>query len=155
MAEALFPVSKQLELQAALRADNYSDFGNSVNPKVGFRYTLSPTAVLRGSANTGFRAPSLDDVFGPQSRTFSSNPYNDPILCPGGVATAAGITSRDCGQQTQALNGGNPDVKPEKSKAVHVSVRLSSPAKNLLMTVDYWNVASNEPDWLFPRANHF
>ena len=154
VAEALFPVSKQLELQAALRADNYSDFGSSVNPKVGFRYTLSPTAVLRGSANTGFRAPSLDDVFGPQSRTFSSNPYNDPILCPGGKVTAAGITSRDCGQQTQALNGGNPDVQPEKSKAISFGTAFQ-PAKNLLMTVDYWNVQVKSQIGSFPEQTIF
>jgi iron complex outermembrane receptor protein len=154
VAEALFPVSKQLELQAALRADNYSDFGNSVNPKVGFRYTVSPTAVIRGSANTGFRAPSLDDVFGPQSRTFSSNPYDDPILCPGGNATAAGISSRDCGQQTQALNGGNPDVQPEKSKAFSIGTAFQ-PAKNLLMTVDYWNVRVNSQIGSFPEQTIF
>ena len=154
VAEALFPVSKQLELQAALRADNYSDFGSSVNPKVGFRYTLSPTAVLRGSANTGFRAPSLDDVFGPQSRTFSSNAYDDPILCPKGKVTAAGITSRDCGQQTQALNGGNPDVQPEKSKAISFGTAFQ-PAKNLLMTVDYWNVQVKSQIGSFPEQTIF
>ena len=154
VAEALFPVSKQLELQAALRADNYSDFGSSVNPKVGFRYTVSPTAVIRGSANTGFRAPSLDDVFGPQSRTFSSNAYDDPILCPGGKPTAAGITSRDCGQQTQALNGGNPDVQPEKSKAVSFGTAFQ-PAKNLLMTVDYWNVQVKSQIGSFPEQTIF
>jgi iron complex outermembrane receptor protein len=118
VAEALFPVSKLLELQAAVRADNYSDFGSSINPKVGFRYTLSPTAILRGSANTGFRAPSLDDVFGPQARTYSANAYDDPVLCAGGIVRTGGIATRDCGQQTQALQGGNPDVKPEKSKAM-------------------------------------
>ena len=154
VAEALFPVSKQLELQAALRADNYSDFGSSVNPKVGFRYTLSPTAVLRGSANTGFRAPSLDDVFGPQARTFSSNAMDDSILCPKGVPTAAGIQSRDCGQQTQALTGGNPDVKPEKSKAVTFGTAFQ-PAKNLLMTVDYWNVRVNNQISSFPEQSIF
>jgi len=154
VAEALFPVSKQLELQAALRADNYSDFGSSVNPKVGFRYTLSPTAVLRGSANTGFRAPSLDDVFGPQARTFSSNAMDDAILCPKGVPTAAGIQSRDCGQQTQRLTGGNPDVKPEKSKAITFGTAFQ-PAKNLLMTVDYWNVRVNNQISEFPEQSIF
>ena len=154
VAEALFPVSKLLELQAALRADNYSDFGSSVNPKVGFRYTLSPTAILRGSANTGFRAPSLDDVFGPQARTFTNNAYDDPILCAGGIVRTGGIASRDCGQQTQALQGGNPDVKPEKSKAISFGTAFQ-PAKNLLVTVDYWNVAVDSQIGAFPEQSIF
>lgn len=138
-AEMLFPVSKQLEIQAAARYDRYSDFGSTFNPKVGFRYTVSPSVVMRGSATTGFRAPSLDDVFGPQSVTFTSNPYNDPVLCPGGQVSAAGIESRDCDQQAQALTGGNPDLKPEKSKSFSLGTAFQ-PSKDLLFTVDYWNI---------------
>lgn len=153
-AEMLLPVSKQLELQAAARYDRYSDFGSTFNPKVGFRYTVSPSMVLRGSANTGFRAPSLDDVFGPQSVTFTSNDYNDPLLCPNGVPTANAVESRDCGQQAQAKQGGNTKLKPEKSKAFTLGTALQ-PARNLLFTVDYWNVQLTNQIGTFPEQTVF
>lgn len=153
-AEFLLPVSKQLELQAAARYDRYSDFGSTFNPKLGFRFTASPELVLRGSATSGFRAPSLDNVFGPQSITFTSNPYDDPLLCPGGVPTANGIESRDCNQQAQAKTGGNPNLKPEKSKSFSLGAAFQ-PAKNLLMTVDYWNVRLNSKIDPFPEQTVF
>lgn len=153
-AEMLLPVSKQLELQAAARYDRYSDFGSTFNPKVGFRYTASPALLFRGSANTGFRAPSLDDVFGPQSVTFTSNPYNDPVLCPNGVPTANAVESRDCDQQAQAKQGGNPNLKPEKSKAFTLGTAFQ-PTKNLLFTVDYWNIRLNNVIGAFPEQTVF
>lgn len=153
-AEFLLPVSKRLELQAAARYDNYSDFGSTFNPKVGFRFTATPEIVLRGSATTGFRAPSLDDVFGPQAVTFTSNPYNDPVLCPGGVPTANAVESRDCDQQAQAKQGGNPNLKPEKSKSFSLGSAFQ-PAKNLLFTVDYWNVSLDSKIGAFPEQTVF
>ena len=150
MAEALFPVTKQLELTLAARFDRYSDFGTTLNPKAGFRYTASPTVLFRGSVNTGFRAPTLDDLYGPQSLTFTGNDYNDPVLCPNGVVAAGGIQSRDCGQQYQALTGGNRDLQPEKSRAFSLGTALQ-PTKDLLFTVDYWNIGLTNQILPFPE----
>jgi iron complex outermembrane receptor protein len=153
-AEMLLPVSKQLELQAAARYDHYSDFGSTFNPKVGFRYTASPELVLRGSANTGFRAPSLDNVFGPQQVTFTQNDYNDPVLCPNGVPTANAVESRDCGSQAQAKQGGNRNLKPEKSQSFSLGTAFQ-PAKNLLFTMDYWNIKLDNYIATFPEQAVF
>jgi iron complex outermembrane receptor protein len=150
MAEMLFPVSKRLEVQAAARYDQYSDFGKTLNPKLGFRYAASPSVIFRGSATTGFRAPSLDDLYGPQAASFTQNAYNDPVLCPGGKVTAAGISSRDCGQQTQALQGGNPKLQPEKSKSLSLGTAIQ-PSKDMLFTVDYWNIFLSNQINTFPE----
>jgi iron complex outermembrane recepter protein len=149
-AEMLFPVTKRLELQAAARYDQYSDFGKTLNPKVGFRYSAASNVVLRGSATSGFRAPSLDELFGPQAATFSQNAYNDPVLCPGGKVTAAGIASRDCGQQVQALQGGNNGLQPEKSKSFSLGTAIQ-PSKDFLVTVDYWNIFLSNQIGNFPE----
>ena len=154
MTEAIFPVSKELELQAALRIDQYSDFGNSTNPKLGFRYTASPALIFRGSANTGFHAPTLDDLYGPQAGTFSANAYNDPVLCPGGKVAAAGLATRDCGQQVQALQGGNPALKPEKSKSFTLGTAFQ-PQRNLIFTADYWNIMLESSIGGFPEQTIF
>ena len=149
-AEMLMPVSKRLELQAAARYDQYSDFGKTINPKLAFRYTASPTTLLRGSATTGFRAPSLDELYGPQAATYTQNAYNDPVLCPGGKVTAAGVASRDCGQQTQALQGGNTSLQPEKSTSFSLGTAFK-PSNDFLMTVDYWNILLTNQINTFPE----
>ncbi len=63
--EANVPLTKALELQLAARYDHYSDAGNTFNPKIGFRYQPIKRLLLRGSANTGFRAPTLYELNGP------------------------------------------------------------------------------------------
>jgi iron complex outermembrane receptor protein len=54
-----FRTSPKLLLTTAVRAEDYSDFGNTVDGKVSFAYAASNALNLRGSASTGFRAPSL------------------------------------------------------------------------------------------------
>jgi iron complex outermembrane recepter protein len=153
-AEVLLPVTKQLEFQVAARYDRYSDFGSSFNPKVGFKFQPSQQFLVRGSYNTGFRAPALDDLYGPQSVTFTGNSYDDPLLCPGGKVTAAGVATRDCGQQPQQLTGGNPALKPEKSKTFTVGMAFE-PIKNVALTLDYWNINLKDQINAFPEQAIF
>ena len=54
--------TKQVEVQLALRADKYSDFGNTVNPKLALSYRPVDSLLLRGGYNTAFKAPSLQQL---------------------------------------------------------------------------------------------
>ncbi|MEA2462482.1 MAG: iron complex outerrane recepter protein, partial [Acidobacteriota bacterium] len=54
-----FRTTEKLLLTAAVRGEDYDDFGNTVNGKVSFAYAATPMVHLRGSASSGFRAPSL------------------------------------------------------------------------------------------------
>lgn len=51
-------VTKDLQLEVALRDEDYSDFGNTFNYKFGSRYEVMPGLAFRGSYSTGFKAPS-------------------------------------------------------------------------------------------------
>lgn len=135
------PVVKDLELNLALRYDDYSDFGATTNPKASLRWTPTKAVLIRGSFNTGFRAPSLYDIYSPaQATNTSSSNLNDPVLCPGGVVdtAAGGVSSRDCGQQFVQTLGGSRQLQPETSKAWSLGLVLQ-PAAAWLMSVDYWN----------------
>ena len=44
---------------AAVRHENYSDFGSNTSGKLALRYDFTPAFALRGSLSSGFRAPSL------------------------------------------------------------------------------------------------
>ncbi len=130
------PVLKNLEINLAGRYDKYSDFGDTFNPKIGIRYQPTPQLVLRGSANTGFRAPTLYEIHQPASLTFTSDSYDDPLLCPGGVAVPGASAGVVCGQQVLLRQAGPASLglpadtlKPEKSKSFNLGL-VFEPIKN-------------------------
>ncbi|QJD79111.1 TonB-dependent receptor [Spirosoma rhododendri] len=55
-------ITRKLLLAAALRVENYSDFGGVTIGKIAARYNVTPTLTIRGSVATGFRAPSLQEI---------------------------------------------------------------------------------------------
>lgn len=137
MAEMNFPILKSVELGLAVRYDDYSDFGTTTNPKVSIRYSPSSQWLFRASYNQGFTAPTLTQLYAPNATTFTSTRYNDPVLCPGGVAVAGASPARDCGIQFQQLTGGNTELKPEESEAWTFGF-VWQPTRNVTIGIDYW-----------------
>ncbi|MES2261313.1 MAG: TonB-dependent receptor [Pseudomonadota bacterium] len=132
---------KDLEINLATRFDDYSDVGNTVNPKLAVKYQPNKAMLLRGSATTGFRAPTLFEKNAPRSKNDTNNSYNDPVLCPGGKISSNPIANplRDCDLQQFKLQGGNPDLSPEKSKSFSVGIVLE-PIPLATLAIDYWNI---------------
>lgn len=56
-------ITDKFLLAAALRYENYSDFGSNLSGKIATRYKLTESFSVRGSINRGFRAPSLQQIF--------------------------------------------------------------------------------------------
>ena len=56
-------ISEEFMIGAALRYETYSDFGNTANFKLAGRYNISDAFALRGSVSSGFRAPSLAQLY--------------------------------------------------------------------------------------------
>ena len=140
------PILKNLELTLAARYDHYSDFGNTTNPKVGVRYQPTKEILVRGSFNTGFRAPTLYEIYAPAALTFTSDNYDDPLLCPGGTPIGGASSGVVCGQQTlQRLSGpvaaglAADALDPEKSKTWGIGF-VFEPVRNVTFSVDYWDI---------------
>lgn len=68
--------SKKFMIGTALRYENYSDFGSTLNYKFAFRYKITQKFNLRGSYSTGFRAPSLAQSY--YNLTFTNFIGNTP-----------------------------------------------------------------------------
>ena len=144
-AEMEFPVTKTLSLNASVRADNYKDLGeNTINPKLAFRWQPVKSFVLRGSANTGFRAPALPEIYSKETERTALAVFDDPLLCPtvGGVETpAAGYTAAQVcnltGRNQITKVPDNANVGPEKSKSFTLGFAVE-PAQGLSASVDYW-----------------
>ncbi|SFP56697.1 TonB-dependent receptor plug domain-containing protein [Sphingomonas rubra] len=66
-------VTDKLLVGLAGRAEDYSDFGSTVNGKLSARYDLARWLALRATASTGFRAPSLQQQFFTQTAQVVQN----------------------------------------------------------------------------------
>jgi iron complex outermembrane receptor protein len=113
-------------LSAAVRAENYSDFGNTLNGKVAGRLALSENLAVRGSFSTGFRAPSLAQMYFNSTFTnFVSGQAVDVKLANNSDAltTALGI----------------PKLKQETAQNISLGL-TATPAKGLSVTLDGYQV---------------
>ncbi len=124
-ADAAFDLSKEWLLDAAIRFENYSDFGFVNTFKLASRYKVSDNFNFRGSVSTGFRAPSLQQInFSNINTNIVAGSLQYIWLAPNtsAVARAAGI----------------PKLTQETS--VNGSLGFTyKPIKNFTVTVDgYW-----------------
>jgi iron complex outermembrane recepter protein len=129
--EALFPVTKTIELSAALRGDKYSDYGSSFTPKLGAKWTPSKELVLRGTYAEGFRAPSAAENGVGGLAAFSS--ATDPVRCSLGIQAACAAGS------VALITSGNPNLKPETSKNVTLGV-VWEPSNKSSVSFDLWQI---------------
>ena len=140
-AELLVPVFEALEVTGAVRLDDYSGFGSTVNPKVSAKYRPLDWLMFRGSYNTGFRVPAFNQIF--NGVTQSPNPGNtlvDPTTC----ATGAVSTLPGCSAITpETLAGGNLNLGPETSKQHSIGLVLQ-PSSRFSASFDYWSIAVDD-----------
>ncbi len=94
LAEISIPVLKTMEFNVAVRYDDYSDVGNNFSPKVAWRWQAMDNLLLRASYNQGFRAPTLYDIYAPNSITITADTWDDPVLCPNGVPVTGADPAR-------------------------------------------------------------
>ena len=134
--ELIVPVLKNLEVQLAVRHDEYSQVGGTTNPKVAFRFQPIDSLVLRGSVNTGFRAPTVQQLnLGVVELALTGN-FSDPERCA--------IDPAQCARVSLPYRaGGNPTLKPETSKQASLGLAFQ-PMPSLQLTADYWQVKLND-----------
>ena len=128
-AELAIPVLDTLEVQVAVRHEDYSDFGTTTDPKVAFIWQPTDSLSLRGSYGTAFRAPSLHQIG--LGNTDESPTLVDSVRC-----AAVGI---DCDpKEYTAVLSGNDDLGPEESKSYNLGL-IYEVADNLDFSIDYYD----------------
>lgn len=118
-------LSDNFMIGAAVRYENYSDFGDTWNGKLAARLELSKNLALRGSASTGFRAPSLAQIY-------YNTTFTDFVS---GVAIDK-IIARNNSPITRAL--GIPALKEETAQ--NFSVGLTAKFGSFTATIDGYYV---------------
>ena len=114
-------------LTGAVRFENYSDFGSTTNFKVSSRYKVTDDISLRGAFSTGFRAPSLAQIY------FNST----STLFVDGIPNEVGTFSNN---SRIARILGIPQLTEETSKSLSLGFTSRIPALNLSLTVDAFQV---------------
>ena len=149
--ELLVPIMKELEADAAVRHDRYSDFGGTTNPKLSLRYQPISSLMLRTSWSSGFHAPDFEQMYAGQTPSTLNNAEPDPLLCPKNPGNPT-----YCAQNWNYQTGGNLNLKPEKSKQLSAGFVIS-PLNNLTASVDYWDIKRTDrivtPDPVLVLAN--
>ena len=142
-AELLVPVFDMLELTGAVRIDDYTGFGSTVNPKFAAKFQPAPWLLFRGSYSTGFRVPTFNQIFNGQAQSPNptTNTLVDPRTCPSGVVST---TDPGCfAINPDSISGGNPNLGPETSEQYSFGVVLS-PAPRFNASVDFWSIAVDD-----------
>ncbi|NIA55784.1 TonB-dependent receptor [Massilia sp. TW-1] len=119
-------IAPRTKLQAAARHERYSDFGSTTTGKLAAAFKATDDVLLRASASTGFRAPSLQQVYFSSTFTdFVAGVPTDVVLAPNGgrVANAAGI----------------PKLHEEKSKSYTLGTTWT-PTKSISVTADLYRI---------------
>ena len=114
----------------ALRFENYSDFGSTLNYKLATRYKFGDALSLRASINTGFRAPSMQQRFYAKTNTL--------FVTVNGVLTPveSGTFTNDS-EPARIL--GIPELKQETSQSYTIGL-TTRPLPGLDLTVDAYQI---------------
>ncbi len=119
------PPGGAVALTVAGRYDNYSDFGSSSNPQLGIEWRPLDTVLVRGTFAKAFKAPALDELYRPQTR--SATVLVDPHV---GHSVVVPV-----------LSGGNPALEPMGGRSDTIGGIYSSRAiRGLEASVTLWRV---------------
>jgi outer membrane receptor protein involved in Fe transport len=130
------PGIHSLDVQLAVRFEDFSDVGNVARPKIAISYYPVEWLQFRAAYSEGFRAPNLVQLN--LSQTSVVNTRNDPVT---------GETV-----QLQEIRGGNANLEPEDSENTSFGIVLT-PTNNLTITADYWRIEQEGVVGLFGSTN--
>jgi iron complex outermembrane recepter protein len=118
------PGLQRLEASGAVRNDDYSDFGSSTNYKFGMAWTPFTGLTLKSTFGTSFQAPLLSQIHSP---VFSyAAEFPDPT-------SPTGVTD------TLYKIGGNPNLEPEKSRALTLGLDWK-PVQSFELSANYFRI---------------
>ena len=120
------PLVQSLDADLAGRYTDYSISGGVETWKVGLDWHVNDSVRFRGTTSIDIRAPTLNDLYSPQ--TSNSGPFLDPLtqFNPGGI---------------QTVSGGNPNLKPEVARTYTGGVVLTpSFIPGLTISADYYQI---------------
>jgi len=143
--ELMIPLANNLDSQLAIRAENADDYGSNVVGKFAMGWEPTSWGKLRASTSTSFRAPNLITVN--EGLVVRNNSQEDALL------TAALGEDYPSSYSIQRVAQGNENLEAEEATNTSVGFVLT-PGDNLVLTVDKWEIATENTIGLFGERNH-
>lgn len=97
------PLVRRLQINGAMRFENYPGIDQVLTPKVGLIYSLTNSLDIRGSWGRSFKAPTLYQLSAPKFAVYDYAQYYSGTVLPPDAKVVE-------------LAGGNADLKPERAK---------------------------------------
>ena len=151
-AELQIPVLPNLDAQAAIRYESFSDVGDTTVGKFAAGWRPHDAILVRGSWSEAFRAPNLvtvNEVIVARQNTrtdyaceYAANNGGDP-----------GQDVIDCVNSIQRIAQGSEDLEAERSSNFSIGLVLE-PFDDLTVTFDYWSIEKEDTIGLFGEENH-
>ena len=149
-SELQIPLLENLDVQAALRYENFSDVESTTVGKIAFGWRPMDEILVRGSWSEAFRAPNLITIN--ESIVVRNNTRTDWV-CEFADQFSATDADLDCTNSVQRVAEGSKDLKPEESTNTSIGI-VVAPIENLTITLDYWSIEKTNTIGLFGEENH-
>jgi outer membrane receptor protein involved in Fe transport len=150
--ELQLPILENLDVQAAIRYEDFSDVGNTTVGKIAFGYRPIESLLIRGSWSEAFRAPNLitinEEIV---ARNNTRNDYACIFAAENGGDPDQDII--DCRNSIQRVAQGSENLAPEESTNTNVGL-VFTPTDELTVTFDYWSIEKENTIGLFGEENH-
>lgn len=150
--------AKELSFNIAGRYSDYNTFGDTTNGKFSLKWKPIDDLLVRGTYATGFRAPTVSDLYGGVGESFDN--YTDPCdtmfgAVRGSARCAAAVpanfrqaasggspaTGPNAQSNTAFLSGSNPNLVPETSKSTTIGFVYSpSWIGGFDISLDWWKI---------------
>lgn len=146
-AEFQVPVHETLDVQLALRYEDFSDVGDTTVGKFAVGWRPIEQLLFRASWSEAFRVPNLVTL---NETGVARNNTRDDNVCffadPDEVVL-------DCRGSIQRTASGSLDLVPEQSTNTSIGVVIE-PLEGLSFTIDFWEIEKDDTIGLFGEENH-
>lgn len=130
--EILIPVSEFVDINLALRNEDYGGGVSTTDPKFSFEFAATDNIAFRGSWGTSFQAPTVRQTAESTSSAFLDDPASPGPGPRNAVCVEAGLNNN-----VAVVVSGAPDLQPQESENFNIGAIWQGDA--LRVSVDYWN----------------
>ena len=149
--EMQIPVTDSIDMQLAIRNENFSDYGNSTVGKIALGWQAAEWINVRLSASTAFRAPNIIQV-NEKTVVRSGTRYDRAAFQVNALQSVGNVIDSDSRYGIQRMATGAENLEAEESDNTSFGFVLT-PIDNLVVTVDTWTIEKDKTIGLFGREN--
>ena len=149
--EMQIPVSDSINMQAALRHEDFSDYGDSTVGKLAIGWDVASWLDFRASVSSAFRAPNIIQV-NEKTVVRSGTRYDRAAFQVNAVQDVGNVIDSDSRYTIQRMAVGAENLDAEESENSSFGFVLT-PIDNLIITWDTWSIEKEGTIGLFGREN--